>query len=122
MNAPDKSPAQACIASIDHWIGGKVAAGRSGRAADVFNPATGVVTGKVALASNSEVDAAVASAQAAFPAWAARTTARRGQDTAPYPRPRSLRIISLTFRQPLHNLRSSQRNHDYEDQHFPSLL
>ena len=34
--------------------------GGSGRAADVFNPATGEVQARVALASKAEVDAAVA--------------------------------------------------------------
>ncbi|NIC40828.1 aldehyde dehydrogenase family protein, partial [Aquabacterium sp. A08] len=55
---------------IGHYVQGQVAAGASGRAQDVFNPATGAVTGRVALASTAEVNAAVAAAQAAFPAWA----------------------------------------------------
>ena len=57
--------------SINHFIGGKEVAGTSGRTADVFNPATGEVQAKVALASKSELDAAVKVAAAAFPAWAA---------------------------------------------------
>lgn len=48
------------ITNIDHYIGGKIVAGTSGRAQDVFNPATGALTGKTALASASEVDKAVA--------------------------------------------------------------
>ena len=66
-------------ANIDHYIGGKIVAGTSGRHQDVFNPATGAVTGKTALASASEVDKAVAAAQAAFPAWADTSPLRRAR-------------------------------------------
>ncbi len=67
------------IANIDHYIGGKVVAGTSGRHQDVFNPATGAVSGKTALASAAEVDKAVAAAQAAFPAWADTSPLRRAR-------------------------------------------
>lgn len=56
--------------TINHFIGGKEVAGTSGRSADVFNPATGEVQAKVALASKSELDDAVKVAAAAFPGWA----------------------------------------------------
>ena len=56
--------------TINHFIGGKEVAGTSGRTADVFNPATGEVQAKVALASKAELDAAVKVAAAAFPGWA----------------------------------------------------
>jgi malonate-semialdehyde dehydrogenase (acetylating)/methylmalonate-semialdehyde dehydrogenase len=56
--------------SIQHFIGGKEVAGKSGRSADVFNPATGEVQAKVALASKAELDAAVKVAAEAFPKWA----------------------------------------------------
>jgi malonate-semialdehyde dehydrogenase (acetylating)/methylmalonate-semialdehyde dehydrogenase len=79
MNAPDSTRSAGSVASIDHWIDGRVAAGQSGRSADVFNPATGAVTGKVALASSAEVARAVASAQAAFPAWADTPPIRRAR-------------------------------------------
>lgn len=65
--------------SIDHYIQGRICAGTSGRAQDVFNPATGAVTGRVALASRAEVGAAVAAAQAAFPAWADTPPLRRAR-------------------------------------------
>jgi malonate-semialdehyde dehydrogenase (acetylating) / methylmalonate-semialdehyde dehydrogenase len=65
--------------SIGHYIGGRVVAGTSGRTQDVFNPATGAVTGKVALANTAEVSAAVAAAQAAFPAWADTPPIRRAR-------------------------------------------
>jgi malonate-semialdehyde dehydrogenase (acetylating)/methylmalonate-semialdehyde dehydrogenase len=60
------------VKTIGHFIGGKSVAGTSGREADVFNPNTGEVSARVALASKAEVDAAVASAHGAQPAWAAR--------------------------------------------------
>ncbi|MDZ4100577.1 MAG: CoA-acylating methylmalonate-semialdehyde dehydrogenase [Hydrogenophaga sp.] len=67
------------ITNINHFIGGKPAAGTSTRAMDVFNPATGAVTGKVALANVADVDAAVAAAQAAFPAWSDTPPIRRAR-------------------------------------------
>ncbi|HEY4603832.1 MAG TPA: aldehyde dehydrogenase family protein, partial [Blastococcus sp.] len=53
---------------IPHWIDGARREGSSGRTASVTDPATGQVTGEVALAGVDEVDAAVAAARAAFPA------------------------------------------------------
>ena len=63
---------------IGHWLDGARAPG-SGRTADVFNPATGEVQAQVALASKSEVDAAVARAAEAQPAWAATNPQRRAR-------------------------------------------
>ncbi len=54
-------------ANIPHFINGQTAAGSAQRAQDVFNPATGAVSARVALANAADVDAAVAAAQAAFP-------------------------------------------------------
>jgi len=67
------------IASIDHHIHGRAVANASGRSQDVTNPASGKVTGKVGLADKAAVDAAVASAQAAFPAWADTPPIRRAR-------------------------------------------
>ncbi len=64
---------------IGHFIGGKPVAGTSGKFGDVFNPASGEITGKVALANAAEVDIAVAAASAAFPAWAATPPLRRAR-------------------------------------------
>ena len=79
MNAPDKSRPAATLASIEHWISGRITPGQSGRRSDVFNPATGQVSGRVALANAAEVAQAVASAQAAFPAWADTPPIRRAR-------------------------------------------
>ena len=62
---------------IPHFLDGKLTPGSSGRTGAVFNPATGVQTGAVDLASAAEVDTAAASAVAAFPAWRATPLARR---------------------------------------------
>ncbi|MDI4661966.1 MULTISPECIES: CoA-acylating methylmalonate-semialdehyde dehydrogenase [Cobetia] len=64
---------------IQHFINGQVTRGDSSATQDVFNPATGKVTGQVALARNSDVDAAVAAADAAFPAWADTPPIRRAR-------------------------------------------
>jgi malonate-semialdehyde dehydrogenase (acetylating)/methylmalonate-semialdehyde dehydrogenase len=64
---------------IHHWIDGRVVESTSGRTAPVFNPATGEQTGAVALASVDEVDAAVAAAAAAFPAWRATSLSKRAE-------------------------------------------
>ena len=65
--------------TLQHYIGGSVVESKSGRSAPVFNPATGAQSATVALASAAEVDAAVAAARAAFPAWAATSPLRRAR-------------------------------------------
>ncbi|AEK59928.1 CoA-acylating methylmalonate-semialdehyde dehydrogenase [Collimonas fungivorans] len=67
------------IPQINHFISGTQATGRSERYSDVFNPATGAVVAQVALASTQEVDKVVASACAAFPAWAETSPLRRAR-------------------------------------------
>jgi len=54
---------------ITHWIGGKPWTGTAERQGDVYNPATGEVSGHVDFATTDDVDAAVATAREAFPAW-----------------------------------------------------
>ncbi len=67
------------VADIQHFIDGQRVAGASSRTADVFNPATGEVSGKVALASADDVRAAIESAAQALPGWAATPPAKRAQ-------------------------------------------
>jgi len=64
---------------IGHYIGGKKVAGTSGRTSDVYNPATGEVEAKVALASAAELNAAIENAKAAQPEWAATNPQRRAR-------------------------------------------
>ena len=65
--------------SISHWIDGAIVSGASGRSAPVFNPATGEEAARVDLADDAEVDAAVAAAVAAFPAWRTTGLGRRAE-------------------------------------------
>ena len=67
------------IRQVQHWINGQLASGTSGRFGDVYNPASGEVQAKVAMASPAEVDAAVAAAAAAFPEWSAQPMLRRAR-------------------------------------------
>ena len=64
---------------LSHYINGEAVKGTSGRFADVYNPATGEVQARVPLASTAEVDAAIAAAAAAQPAWGATNPQRRGR-------------------------------------------
>ena len=65
------------LARINHWIGGRIVPGESGRSGPVYNPATGQVAAQVDFASVEEIDAAVAAAKAAFPAWRATSISPR---------------------------------------------
>ena len=47
---------------VTHWIGGKPWDGEAGRHGDIYDPATGQVSGQVDFAAPAEVDAAVAAA------------------------------------------------------------
>jgi malonate-semialdehyde dehydrogenase (acetylating)/methylmalonate-semialdehyde dehydrogenase len=64
---------------IQHFIGGKLTPGESGRFAPVYNPATGEEAKRVPLASPEEMDRAVAAAKQAFPKWAMTTPLRRSR-------------------------------------------
>ena len=70
MNKPADHSA---IATVPLWINGKAQAATSTRSADVTNPATGKVTRRVPLANAADIEAAVASAKRAFPAFMVRT-------------------------------------------------
>jgi len=63
--------------TINHWVGGRLVEGTSGRTSPVFNPATGEQTGSVALASSDEVNAVVASALRAAVDWKNVSLSRR---------------------------------------------
>jgi malonate-semialdehyde dehydrogenase (acetylating)/methylmalonate-semialdehyde dehydrogenase len=65
------------LRTITHWIGGKPAAGSSGRTSPVWNPATGEQQAEVALASVEDVDAAVRTAKAAFERWGQSSLSQR---------------------------------------------
>ena len=62
---------------MTHWIDGKPWSDASERRGDVYEPATGRVSGQVDFASTAEVDAAVAAAAHAFTTWRQASLARR---------------------------------------------
>ena len=64
---------------VHHLINGSSVAGTSGRMADIYNPNTGEVQAKVALASEREMAKAVEAAETAFPAWSAMNPQRRAR-------------------------------------------
>ena len=64
---------------IGHFIDGKRVAGGSGRFSDIYNPATGEVQGRVALATKAELDDAVARAAKAQEGWGATNPQRRAR-------------------------------------------
>jgi len=64
---------------VNHWVDGAEYPSSSGRTAPVYDPAQGVVTKQVALADQAEIDAAVASAKAAFPGWRDTSITKRQQ-------------------------------------------
>ena len=76
MNAPQAFEIKE---DIGHFVGGKIIQPKAGRYADVYNPATGAIARRVALANRAEVDAAVEVAQAAFPAWSDTSPLRRAR-------------------------------------------
>ncbi|MDR6866818.1 malonate-semialdehyde dehydrogenase (acetylating)/methylmalonate-semialdehyde dehydrogenase [Microbacterium resistens] len=67
------------IRDIPHFVGGSRQDGASGRFSDVFDPSTGTVQARVALADASEVRAAIANAEAAQPGWAATNPQKRAR-------------------------------------------
>jgi malonate-semialdehyde dehydrogenase (acetylating)/methylmalonate-semialdehyde dehydrogenase len=76
MGAPEAFTA---TAEIGHFINGRAVGSTSGRRQAVYNPATGAIARELVLASVEEVNAAVAAAKAAFPAWADTPPIRRAR-------------------------------------------
>lgn len=77
------------LPTLGHFIGGRIIEGTSGVFGDVWNPAQGQKSARVAFANAAEVDKAVAAAKAAFPAW---------WETPPIKRA----AVLFTFREALH--------------------
>jgi len=67
------------VPTIGHYINGQVRATSGQRQQPVFNPATGEVIGQVSLATADDVNAAVAAAKAAAPAWAETAPLKRAR-------------------------------------------
>src|SRR3546814_20408386 len=90
------------LTELTHFIGGKHVKGTSGRSAQVFNPATGEAEKRVPLASAAELDAAVAHAREAQPAWAAVNPQRRPREP--------MKFVELPHRDMDNLARSEQRS------------
>jgi malonate-semialdehyde dehydrogenase (acetylating)/methylmalonate-semialdehyde dehydrogenase len=71
-------PADLKLDTVPAWIGGKPVSSAN-RFGDVFNPASGQVTKRVAFADQGMIDAAVKSAAAAFPEWRDTPPLRRAR-------------------------------------------
>ena len=67
------------MSELTHFIDGAHVQGTSGRSQPVFNPAIGASERTVPLASTQEVNAAIAAAKAAFPAWSKTPVLRRAR-------------------------------------------
>ncbi len=67
------------LRELGHFIAGRAVPGALGRMGDVYNPATGNLQARVALASSTETRAAIEAAANAFPAWADTTPLRRAR-------------------------------------------
>jgi len=65
------------LAVVGHWVDGAEYSPTESRLAPVYDPARGVQTKSVALASTDDVATTIAAAKTAFPAWRDLSLARR---------------------------------------------
>ncbi|MDP5292976.1 CoA-acylating methylmalonate-semialdehyde dehydrogenase [Oceanimonas sp. CHS3-5] len=64
---------------LGHYINGETVMGRGDRHSAVYNPATGMQTGQLTLATGAEVEDAIQAATRALPAWSATPAVRRAR-------------------------------------------
>ena len=64
---------------VTHWIDGKTYGGVAERQGDIYDPATGEVSGRVDFAEVAVMDEAVAAAKAAFDEWRNSSLTKRSQ-------------------------------------------
>ena len=67
------------MTQITHWINGSLDTNKPERTGDIYNPATGKVTGTVAFGNAATVDTAVAAATTAFAEWRHSSLTKRTQ-------------------------------------------
>jgi len=65
--------------SISHWVNGSMMADKPERTGEIFNPATGVVSGNVAFADAETVDKIVNISEKAFEQWRHASLTKRTQ-------------------------------------------
>ncbi len=64
---------------LHHFVGGKKVPGHSGRFGDVYNPTIGEIGARVPLATEAEVQAAIANAEEAYADWSATSPITRAR-------------------------------------------
>ncbi len=64
---------------LEHFVGGKLISGSSGRKSKIFNPATGEQESEVRLASKTDLDQAVEVAKKAFETWSQKPPLQRAR-------------------------------------------
>ncbi len=85
MNAPQErangngAATTTAVRAVRDYVGGRWIDAPAARAADVLNPATGEVIGRVPMGGAAEVDAAVRAAREAFPAWRRTSVVQRAR-------------------------------------------
>jgi len=67
------------MTQITHWINGTLDTKKPERSGDIYNPATGKVTGTVAFGNAATVDSAVSAATTAFAEWRHSSLTKRTQ-------------------------------------------
>jgi malonate-semialdehyde dehydrogenase (acetylating)/methylmalonate-semialdehyde dehydrogenase len=77
VDHPDAAVTVEPAKQVTHWIAGRPSPSSSGRHGDIFDPATGQVTGEVHFADPADVDRAVAAATDAFSDWRETSLTRR---------------------------------------------
>ncbi|MDI9335526.1 MAG: CoA-acylating methylmalonate-semialdehyde dehydrogenase [Gammaproteobacteria bacterium] len=97
------------LPTISHWIEGRTLAESQGRFSKVFNPALGVATAQVELATRETVDKAVASALDAQKVWALTPPLKRARVMA------KLKILLEEHADELCRLITSEHGKVYQD-------
>ena len=67
------------VKKICYYVNGEFKESKSGEYRDAFDPSTGRVIAKVPCCTKEEVEEAIASAKAAFPAWSSTPVLKRVQ-------------------------------------------
>ena len=75
----EKAAAIHAVRNVTNWINGEMVETTSGRSLEVFDSATGVQCASVEMSNEADVEAAVAAAKAAFPAWSRTSVLKRSR-------------------------------------------
>ena len=75
----EKAEAVGAVRAVGNWVNGEVVESTSDRYGDVFDSATGERCAQVVMSTEGDVDAAIAAAKAALPAWSRTPVLRRAR-------------------------------------------